>query len=667
MHDIFIFSVPYIEPTAPSAAPALLKGYLATQGFKVTAFDWNLEFKKRLNNVDVYGELIIYWTSNGQSEISESTREIYHQMLECYAKEFAALDTRWLGFGVFSYHSQQCLLDLLTHLRQQDLGTTRIAVGGHGLDIVYTDSITPLIDVHIRGEGELALKELLSENWSYPGINSDPVQIEDLDQLGHADYSDYDLTTGYDLWYDSPMIQITGSRGCVRDCSFCDVAYIWKKYRYRSGTSLAQEIITNHEKTGIRHFYFTDSLINGNIKQLMEMMRMLTDYKQRTGSELTWGGQWIVRSQKGLPADYYKLIKSSGGFNLTQGVETGSDAVRVHMKKNFTNKDLDDEMEQFSRHGICCGFFMLLGYPTETEEDFKDTLRMFKRYVKYVADGTIIGVCVGSGFGPLGNTPIMQAGKDVAFLNNDSSSKKWISTSTNANYLENVRRRLITQTVLNDLKWPASNVEYELRPVLKNSGLLFNESDKQLIDQLLVYKNIEADPEFAAESIPHQFAVNFTMHGSPGEDNPIVDVQINNSFYKNIEIDGTQTLNFTVSDCRRRNIIKITLTNKTDKDILIENGQIVKDKNVKFDNLVIHGSRFHRIFLLMNGRVKTQEGRREKNRDGLYSQKDTYTFYWENPVHSYFIKKHKFYFEERYQFAKEMLQKVTQLFNEFLN
>jgi radical SAM superfamily enzyme YgiQ (UPF0313 family) len=666
MHDLAIFSVPYFETTAPGAGPALIKGYLTTQGFSVVARDWNLEFKERINNSEIYGELISYWSKTNQTDIQKSTMDIYHALLKEFAQEFVNLKARWLGFGVFSYASQQCLYDLLVYLRQQDIGSTRIVIGGHGLDNLYIDNVCNLVDVWIKGEGEIALRELLKENFSYPGIMSNPVQIEDLDQLGFADYSDYNLASShYNLWYDEPMIQITGSRGCVRSCSFCDVPSIWKKYRYRSGQSIADEIITNHEKTGIKHFYFTDSLINGNLKTLMDMMRVLKDYKNQTGSELTWGGQWIVRSQKGLPKDYYKLIKSSGGFNLTIGVETGSDAVRAHMKKGFTNKDLDEEMTQFSNHSITCGFFMILGYPTETEEDFKDSLRMFKRYVKYVADGTIVGVAIGYGYVPMEKTPLVLEGNSLKFIGDNKL--KWISTTTNSNWIENVRRRLIAQKVLINLKWPANNVEYELKPILKNSKLLFDEENKQLIQDLLVDKNIEPDPEFLEDTKPHEFEVSLTLHGNCGEEYPKVKIEINDQVVNELEIVGTQTLIFQVNNLRRRNTIKITMTNKHHGDVLVENGQIVRDKSVKFDNFTIHGSKFDREFLIINGRVKTKEGIRERYRDGLYGQYDTYTLYFENPVHPYFIQRHKFYFEHRNKFAKDMLDKITHLFENFVN
>ena len=104
--------------------------------------------------------------------------------------------------------------------------------------------------------------------------------------------------------------------------------------------------------------------------------------------------------------EFFALMKQAGCESLSIGVETGSDRLRAEMNKNFTNQDLDLEMEQFSQHGITCSFYIIIGYPTETEQDFVDTLDMFKRYIKYVADGTLVGLILGGGFQILPNTPL---------------------------------------------------------------------------------------------------------------------------------------------------------------------------------------------------------------------------------------------------------------------
>ena len=53
------------------------------------------------------------------------------------------------------------------------------------------------------------------------------------------------------------------------------------------------------------------------------------------------------------------------------------------MKKQFSNQDLDEFMEQAYKHNINLEFLMIIGYPTETQTDFQDTIDMFTKYTKY--------------------------------------------------------------------------------------------------------------------------------------------------------------------------------------------------------------------------------------------------------------------------------------------
>jgi len=662
MLDVIIVSVPYIDYSAPPAAPATLKGYLNTLGISSATKELNIEFKNQLEDKEMIGEMIAYWTSVVPT-LTDRSHERYHSLLDQYAKELCSMPTRWIGLSVFSDDSHVFILDFLKYLNKYLPSDCKILLGGHGLNIKVLEPARPYIHAYIKGEGELALKELLQGNFDYPGINSNGKQIDDLDQLGYTDYSDYDLAAGYDSWYGGEiMIPITGSRGCVRDCSFCNVGSIWNKYKYRSGKSVATEIIYNYEVHGLKNFYFTDSLINGNVKELMNMMRHLTEYRKNTGADIRWGGQWIVRSQRGLPKDYYPLIKSSGGFNITMGVETGSDSVRAHMKKNFTNKDLDAEMEQFSRHRISCGFFIMVGYPTETEEDFQDTLRMFSRYSKYVADGTIVGLHIGNGYVHIDGSPLTQDANIISFYASDNN-KKWKSNVANSNYLENIRRRLIAQKLLNNLEWPATDLEYELRPIIRNAKILFNDKDQPMIDDLLSIKNLEIDPSLLRDDLPSEFEIEISCEGSRSTSWPMIDIQINNTYYRNIEVQGTQTFTFRVPDKKTRNLVRISLTNKEPNDTIVENGVIVADKFVRLIEFKIDGVRVDADQLYLHGRVKDNGQRLKQN--GLYKN-STYTFYFENPVHKFFIRRRKYYFKDKLETTRFLLDKVSSLFDDFV-
>ena len=75
--------------------------------------------------------------------------------------------------------------------------------------------------------------------------------------------------------YHDKKIYITGSKGCVRDCTFCDVAALWPKFRYRKAENLVQEIKEQFYNYGITTFDFTDSLINGSVSNFYEFNCLL--------------------------------------------------------------------------------------------------------------------------------------------------------------------------------------------------------------------------------------------------------------------------------------------------------------------------------------------------------------------------------------------------------
>lgn len=83
------------------------------------------------------------------------------------------------------------------------------------------------------------------------------------------------------------------------------------------------------------------------------------------------------------------------------GVESGSQVVRDHMRKVFTDIDLDYTIEECLKNKIQCILLFMVGYPTETEEDFEDTLKILYRYKNYAKNISLrvswrVGI-VGSG------------------------------------------------------------------------------------------------------------------------------------------------------------------------------------------------------------------------------------------------------------------------------
>jgi radical SAM superfamily enzyme YgiQ (UPF0313 family) len=315
-----------------------------------------------------------------------------------------------------------------------------------------------LVDDFIVGEGEVSVIKCL-KNEKYVGVNNTQVQqISDLDSLPWPAYKYYPMDEYDYLIPNEREIYITGSRGCVRKCTYCDVEKYWPKYRYRSGESIAQEIIKNYEELGVSRFYFTDSLLNGSLKSFNDMCDKLARY--RFDKPISWSGQFIFRPKHLIPTDHFKIMKEAGANMLYVGIETGSDRVRFEMDKKFTNDDIDFQLEECSKNKISVLPLLFTGYITETIEDHKENLRLFERWQKYVADGTIIGVELGSSLVILPGSPVerMIESHKIEFMldhNNTPGLGLWWSLENpDLTIQERIRRKIEVHETAIKHAWP---------------------------------------------------------------------------------------------------------------------------------------------------------------------------------------------------------------------
>jgi len=326
MYDIVITSLPGMDKDKPAPGPSFLKGFLEPLGYKVKVIDGN------------------------------QYDDLHRIHLEISQYEF-----KWLGISVFSFMQKK---DALKLGEEYD----NVLYGGSGVDLKWPKKN------FIVGEGEFALLEFLKGNLDYPGINGKPPkQIESIQDLPPPDYSDVIKKHKY-----STAI-ISGSRGCVRGCTFCDVASIWAMYKWKTGTQIAEDMHKVAEETGLKSIGFSDSLVNGSMKHFRDLCSSLANKEKK----IKWNGQFIVRGSKTFSQQDFDNLANSGCSHLTMGLESGSEAVRNHMRKKFTNDDIDYFVNNLGDRNITMKFLLIVGYPTETEEDFEMTLELLRRYGKY--------------------------------------------------------------------------------------------------------------------------------------------------------------------------------------------------------------------------------------------------------------------------------------------
>jgi len=481
-----VISVPRLEIHRPPVSTAVVAEVISSHGHDVQALDLNCELFHYLADRQEYYSYDEIWDRQRPPKFHELKNIL--RFIKINLPEIEKYDQLWISvFG----SSALLFTELLCRLIRKHLSEKKIILGGQGAwsaEIINKEGFghkmkkKGLCDLYIVGEGEESVKKVLDGEVTGPGISDEiPIQINNLDTLPYPNYSFYDLDR-YDYLDSSKEVFITGSRGCVRRCTYCDVARYWPKFRYRSGKNIAEEMINHYEKHGVNRFYFTDSLINGSMKAFNDMCDVLAKYNTNHKAGFSWKGQFIFRPKNQLPKDHFATVAAAGGREFYVGVETGSDKIRWEMDKKFTNEDIDFQLEEFSKYGMNVIFLMLIGYLTENIDDHKETLKMFKRWQKYVATGTIKGIDLGKGLLFLPNTPLerMMDSHGVYFLkeNGKPNESLWQSKSNpSLNVGERIRRRIETHEEAIKYNWPIwrgaqrlNNVKIMAEQYLKSIG-----------------------------------------------------------------------------------------------------------------------------------------------------------------------------------------------------
>lgn len=356
---VALVSTPSQVYSYPAPSIFFLKGCLNSFSINSRCFDLNFDF------LNEFGSDSIGWCEN-----NIGGREKYLEYIKNYSKRFAGYD--WIAISVFTYNSQIFTRKLLEQIRT--FSDAKIVLGGAGIESNLGADLggsvqffgqemveVGLADFVLRGEGDYSLANLIS------GGSNDLTGTVDMSKLPFPDYSDVDLSR-----YESKSVMITGSRGCVRNCTFCDVSYFWPGYRYRPGEEIFKEMKYVASDFGVSRFFFSDSLVNGALKEFKKMIKLLSD----KNINFKWQGQFIFRS--GMKLEDWRNLKASGCEKLWVGVESGSEKIRNLMKKNFNDSILKENICSIMEQNISLVIMLIVGFPHETTSDFEKTLELIE-------------------------------------------------------------------------------------------------------------------------------------------------------------------------------------------------------------------------------------------------------------------------------------------------
>ena len=270
-----------------------------------------------------------------------------------------------------------------------------VIVGGPHPTALPEETLTEKsIDFAIIGEGEITLLELLEyierSDTSYAQIkglaykdasgeikkNEKRELIQNLDSLPFPAKDILPVNN----YYLPATKRITGgvstnmvtSRGCPFNCTFCMAKTVWgRQTRFRSIKNVVDEIEDVIKKYNVMDFTFHDEFFTANRSRVLEFCNEIKKRKINI--------KWFCQARCGtVDEEMLKIMKDTGCEKIGFGFESGDEGVLKLMQKSNNLAKAKESADLCKRVGIKVVGAFIIGYPGETKETIKKTIKFAK-------------------------------------------------------------------------------------------------------------------------------------------------------------------------------------------------------------------------------------------------------------------------------------------------
>lgn len=199
--------------------------------------------------------------------------------------------------------------------------------------------------------------------------------IKDLDALGFPawDLVDFDAYTARPnmagVQKGKRYASIFTSRGCPYLCTYCHDIF-GKRFLWRSAEHVIEEIELLRSEYGVDEIQIVDDIFNLNKPRLRKIM----------GEAATrWGGNMAFTFPNGLRADIMDegivdALSEGGTYFISIAIETVTDRLQKLVSKNLDVERALRIVNYCDDRGILTRGFFMIGFPTETKQEIRNTL-----------------------------------------------------------------------------------------------------------------------------------------------------------------------------------------------------------------------------------------------------------------------------------------------------
>jgi len=249
----------------------------------------------------------------------------------------------------------------------------------------------PDVDIVVEGDGEETFFELVAALKEKKGLENikgicykdngmikrnSPRLPSDLVSQPALPYHLVDVKKYVNKLWGRPALNTFSSRGCSHRCRYCYLSSYRGKYRALSAACVLQNAADLKERFAIRGIGFVDDNFFADRKRGMEILRGLKEMG------LLWHNINVpLDALSLLGEEFLQLHRGADWTSIHVGIESGSQRVLDFLNKGISISQLAEINKKLSRYKIACFYNFIVGTPTETEEDLRETISVILQLV----------------------------------------------------------------------------------------------------------------------------------------------------------------------------------------------------------------------------------------------------------------------------------------------
>ena len=348
--------------TSPPLGINFLASYLAEQGFKAKAFDFNLLIitaekllkeksdNKSYNFASLFPDVKSIADCLKEKELPEMAKTLY---LSCFELS-DALSYDVIGFSVAFAHQlprAAAMARLIRELKPE----IKIVIGGSQITLLTEKQLTALaksslFDFIICGEGENVLPKILKQE-VLPKIIKASCSFQDFKKTKPTDFL---MAKEY---VEPLFLPILIGRGCHwGKCSFCDYKRLSSKILIRTPENVFEEIIYHNEKLKPKGFILISDAIPHN--WYLQLAKLALDNKilLRTAG--------YMLHDKQLDDNFFETLNQAGVYEINFGTESLNDRILKLMNKKTGYQTIEDNLKAASQFNIIISVNIMADFPS---------------------------------------------------------------------------------------------------------------------------------------------------------------------------------------------------------------------------------------------------------------------------------------------------------------